>query len=627
MIVVSSCKVIVTCFLLLLLCISSYGQSDSSNLDKTTALLRKMDSTHRADSIRRVVLMKEIEELRGSNEGKRREALLKKLDEQREQDSVRKAKQLELLDKLKSNTSGYPVSPFIDTLFLVHTRVGSFSPADRAKSISGRIKKLYDDYEFRTDSLKISVGEASTEIVYRDQVIMSVNELEALWFNKKPHELASDYQLKIQQAIDHERKENSVINILIRVAAVLLIVLGSYVLILLINKAFKRVRRKIVDLKDKHLTGIRIKNYQLMDSDRQLRLVLFFANVIRFLIIAIALYVALPLIFSVFPWTRGIADTLIGWILSPLKNVMYGLIDYLPNLFTIIVITFVTRYVSKLLQFIAREIETGALTIPGFYPDWAHPTLNIVKFLLYAFSFTIIFPYLPGSDSPVFRGVSVFLGILFSLGSSSAISNAVAGLVITYMRPFKVGDRIKIGDISGDVIEKTLLVTRIRTIKNEDITIPNASILSGHTINYTTSAKELGLILHTTVTIGYDVPWKQVHELLIKAALDTAGLEKSENQKPFILQTSLDDFYVSYQLNVYTAQSNRMAWLYSELHQHIQDRFNEAGVEIMSPHYRAARDGNMTTIPTTYLKESYTAPAFRVQVERNTKTDKVGDEG
>jgi small-conductance mechanosensitive channel len=165
-------------------------------------------------------------------------------------------------------------------------------------------------------------------------------------------------------------------------------------------------------------------------------------------------------------------------------------------------------------------------------------------------------------------------------------------------------------------MEKALLVTRIRTIKNEDITLPNSAILSGHTINYTTTAKELGLILHTGVTIGYDVPWKQVHELLIQAALATDGIMKDEKHKPFVLQTSLDDFYVAYQINAYTDQSHRMAAIYSGLHQNIQDKFNEAGVEILSPHYRAARDGNMTTSPANYLPKDYKAPSFNITTHK-----------
>jgi len=341
--------------------------------------------------------------------------------------------------------------------------------------------------------------------------------------------------------------------------------------------------------------------------------VLFLANVLRLLMIALALYITLPLLFSVFPWTRGIAETLLGWIIKPLKAVLSGILDYLPNIFTILVIVAITHYVIRFIRFLTSEVESGALVIPGFYADWARPTFNLIKILLYAFSFIVIFPYLPGSDSKIFQGVSVFLGILFSLGSSSAISNAVAGFVITYMRPFKVGDRIKIGEITGDVIEKSVLVTRVRTIKNEEITIPNATILTSHTVNYTASARELGLILHTSVTIGYDVPWKQVHQLLIDAALATKDILNDE-RKPFVLQTSLDDFYVAYQLNAYTADSHRIAAIYSELHQNIQDKFNEAGVEILSPHYRAGRDGNPVAMPPDYLPPDYQPPAFRVNV-------------
>jgi small-conductance mechanosensitive channel len=229
--------------------------------------------------------------------------------------------------------------------------------------------------------------------------------------------------------------------------------------------------------------------------------------------------------------------------------------------------------------------------------------------------FVVIFPYLPGADSAIFKGVSVFLGILFSLGSSTAIANMVAGFVITYMRAFKIGDRIKIGDVVGDVVEKTMLVTRIRTNKNEDITVPNSTVLSNHTINFSSSTREEGLIIHTTVTIGYDVPWRTMHETLIEAALRTEAIEKTP--KPFVLQLSLDDFFVSYQVNAYTKESNRHTHVTSWLHQSILDACNEKGIEIMSPHYRNMRDGNKTTIPEDYLPKEYVAPTFKVTNENN----------
>ncbi|MGL4384266.1 MAG: mechanosensitive ion channel family protein, partial [Flavobacterium sp.] len=254
--------------------------------------------------------------------------------------------------------------------------------------------------------------------------------------------------------------------------------------------------------------------------------------------------------------------------------------------------------------------------IDGFYSDWAKPTFNIVKVLLYAFMLVIIFPYLPGSESPIFKGVTVFVGVLFSIGSSNAIANMVAGLVITYMRPFKIGDFIKIGEVNGEVIEKTALVVRVRTPKMEDITIPNATVLSSSSINFSanTRTNTNGLVIHSTVTIGYDVPWREVHKALIEAANRTDLIEKEP--KPFVLQTSLDDFYVSYEINAFTKEATKQPRIYSNLHQNIQDCFNEAGIEIMSPHYKALRDGNRTTIPESYLSRDYQPSVFQVKSKK-----------
>ena len=203
------------------------------------------------------------------------------------------------------------------------------------------------------------------------------------------------------------------------------------------------------------------------------------------------------------------------------------------------------------------KLKEAALKIPGFYVDWANPTFQIIRVLMLAFALIIIFPYLPGSDSQIFKGVSVFLGVLFTFGSAGALSNVVSGLVLTYMRAYKIGDRVKIGEVTGDVVEKSLLVTRIKTIKNEIVSIPNSTVMSSHTTNFSAEAAEHGLIIHTTVTIGYDNPWRQIHDLLIKAALATELIEK--DPAPFVFQTSLDDFYVSYQINAYTHDANYTA--------------------------------------------------------------------
>jgi small-conductance mechanosensitive channel len=253
----------------------------------------------------------------------------------------------------------------------------------------------------------------------------------------------------------------------------------------------------------------------------------------------------------------------------------------------------------------------------------AMPTYKIARLLIIAFTLVVAFPYLPGSKSPAFQGISIYFGILLSLGLSSAIANVVAGTVLTYTRAFLLGDRVKIGDTVRDIVENTLLVTLIRTIKNVDIAIPNGMVLSSHIVNFSSAAKQVGLILHTSVTIGYDSPWRKVHELLISAAESTASI--LPEPKSFVLQTTLDEFYVSYEINAYTDQPNRTAQIYWELHHHIQDKFYEAGVEIMSPHYFGVRDGNHVAFPTEHVPQNYVAPAFRILPIENEVTRATGE--
>jgi len=215
--------------------------------------------------------------------------------------------------------------------------------------------------------------------------------------------------------------------------------------------------------------------------------------------------------------------------------------------------------------------------------------------LCYSFMLVMIWPLLPNSNSEVFQGVSVFIGIIVSLGSSSIIGNVMAGMVMTYMRPFHVGDFIKYGDTQGFVIEKTVLVTRIRTRKNEVITIPNSNLMSSQTSNFTSAAQNYGVIVHTEVTIGYDMKWERIRDLLIEAAKATPHLSKKP--EPFVLIKALDDYYVAYEINAYTNKPEMLPIIYSTLHHHILDKFHEDGVEIMSPHIYAHRQDLELQIP------------------------------
>ena len=481
------------------------------------------------------------------------------------------------------------VLPPADTLFRVYGRVGSFGPEERAGAIARRLEGLLKAPSFAPDSLAVVDDEQDSEILYADQLLLSVGAAEAQALGQPRPAVARKYLAILRTRLAAARQASSLPVLLKRGGLAVLTLLMLVGLIYGLNRFFRGINQRILRWRGSPLRPLRINNYELLTQERQLAALRTGLKLLRLALVALTLYLALPLLFSLFPWTEGFSRQLLGYVLGPVQRVVLSVVHYVPNLLTILVIYFFTTYAVRFLRFLAGEAAAGKLVLEGFYPDWALPTFNLLRFALYVFMFIIIFPYLPGSDSPVFQGVSVLLGFVISFGSTSAIGNVIAGIVITYMRPYKVGDRVKIGDVTGDVIEKTLLVTRLRTIKNEDVTIPNSNILSGHTINYTAAAAHEGLILHSTVTIGYDVPWPQVHALLLAAARATEGVE--EAPAPFVLQTSLDDFYVSYQVNAYTRLPHRQAGLYSQLHQHIQEEFARAGVEIMSPHYRATRTG------------------------------------
>ena len=315
-----------------------------------------------------------------------------------------------------------------------------------------------------------------------------------------------------------------------------------------------------------------------------------------FALMLIVVIAAALLIFGQFPATRGYTESVLLWIWEPLRHILIGALNYLPNLFYILVIVAVTRVVLRVLSFIITQAERGVISLaPWIHRDVAGPTGTLVKAIIVVLALFFIAPLIPGTGSRAAQAITLILGLTVSFGATSTVGNVIAGIVLTYMRPFRLGERVNVGNITGDVVEKTFLYTKIRTIKNEEVIVPSLQAIGGAITNYSALAPRQGLILHTTVTIGYDAPWRKVHELLLGAAAKTKDTLK--DPAPFVWQTALNDFFVSYQLNVYTNRADRMMGIYAELHQNIQDAFNEGGVEILSPHYYQLRDGNATSIP------------------------------
>ncbi len=598
-------------------------KSDSVNtaiLQNFNKKLNEIDQLRIADSIAKDKLVTEINSLQTTDNLKKAE-LQQQLLELRNKEALRFADKKKQIDSLRSTAIAYPVLGFFnDTLFNIFSKSGSFSASDRAAAIISRINNLKNIWRFSTDSIQLVSSDVSTDLIYKDVIIISISDNDALWENTTREQLAENYRKRIGVEVVKYKKETSFSTLSKEIALALLVIVVFIFILKYLGKFFRWTANKIVDQKGVSIKGFKIRNYTLVDAENEVSVFLNLNRLIKWLFIILTIYLALPILFGIFPWTKNFADVLFGYILSPLRKIASAFWNFLPNLITIIVILFVFRYVFKLLKYLKNEIKSGVLTIPGFFSDWADPTYQIVRVLIFAFMVIVIYPYLPGSDSPVFKGVSVFLGFLFTFGSAGSLSNVISGLILTYMRLFKIGDRVKIGDQMGDVIEKSLLVTRIRTIKNEIISIPNSTVMSSHTINYSSDAPDRGLIINTTVTIGYDVPWKDMYAALIEAALRTKYV--LPDPKPFVLQTGLQDFYVAYQINAYIRESNMQADIYSHLHENIQDVCNEKGIEIMSPHYFAARDGNTTTVPESYLPTDYQAPPFTI----NTKNDQPSNE-
>jgi small-conductance mechanosensitive channel len=445
------------------------------------------------------------------------------------------------------------------------------------------------------DSVYVFESDYTTDIMAGTNVIMSVTDNDAIWQNTTRQELGAQYCVIIKNKINELHDEYGMQQKLkgLLYAAVILLVL--FILIRITNWCYRRWRLRIVRFVMKRVRPLTLKYYEVLNTRRIGIVFLTIFNVLRYIIIFLLLFFCIPILFSIFPETESLAFRIIGYVWNPFVGIVKAVVGFLPKFFQIVVIIICFRYLVKGIRYLMNEIGAGRLKITGFYADWAEPTYFILRVLCYSFMIVMIWPLLPSSNSEVFQGVSVFIGIIISLGSSSIIGNVMAGMVMTYMRPFHVGDFIKYGDTEGFVIEKTMLVTRIRTRKNNVITIPNSSLMTSQTTNYTFSAQNFGLVVHTKVTIGYDVRWQEIRQLLLDAAHATKGLR--QHPEPFVLVTALDDYYVEYEVNAYTNQYDKLPMIYSELHHNILDSFHSHGVEIMSPHIYAHRTDLELQIP------------------------------
>ena len=509
-----------------------------------------------------------------------------------------------------------------NSVVTVYQPVAGLTPQERADRIAERIIKAARDPNVLPESITLESLDGWTEIAANGKTLMAVTPFDAKAAGTSRKQLAIANAGNIRQCILNYRRDHdwhSVVRDILYTLAVTLLLLPVAWVVRLLRKWIGGRLEKWVAIRtqrEEKKTALHVSFTYFLS------VLLSIGAVLRWLFLIALFQIYISIVLSFFPQTRHISRAIIQWVLIALSGLGNSVIAYIPNLFIIAVVGIIASQVIRLISVIFAEIGNGNLKLGSFYPEWAEPTARLIRMLVLVLVIIIIFPYLPGSKSPAFQGISIFVGVLLSLGSSSAVANAIAGIILTYMRSYVVGDWVRIGDSLGAVVEKNMLVTRILTQKQEILTIPNAAVMNGSVMNYTREAKNQGVIFHTTVTIGYDAPWRTVHELLIAAALATERV--LHVPKPFVLQTALNDFYVAYELNAYTNVPTEMQFIYSHLHQNIQDRFNDAGVEICSPHFSALRDGNAITIPEPYRPPGYQAPSFRVDGVQNEEGQAAG---
>ena len=463
--------------------------------------------------------------------------------------------------------------------------ISAYPAKRRASEIAERIHELAKDPKFDSRTLRLEDAGAYHQILQADggKTIVRVLEADAQFEGVSRTVLAETIRKSIIESIDDYRHDHQPDV----VAKNALYAFGSVAVMLallfVVLWGFRRLNGFLEPRVKRHMQKLEERSQRIIRGDLLWGLLHGTLQMLRALVVLILIYVFVNFSLSLFPQTRYAAYRLFEFVFAPLGNMAEAVIAFIPDLVFLVVLFLITRYVMKLARGVFSAINTGRLKFKGFESEWAWPTYRLVRILIIIFALVIAYPFIPGSETAAFKGVSVLIGVLFSLGSTSVISNVIAGYTMTYRRAFRIGDRVKIGDTMGDVTEMRVLVTHLRTPKNEEVVIPNSTILNGEVTNYSTMASDQGLILHTTVGIGYEVPWRQVEAMLLQAAERTEGLLKEP--RPFIRQKSLADFAVNYELNAYCGDASQMMELYTGMHRNIQDVFNENGIQIMTPAY------------------------------------------
>jgi small-conductance mechanosensitive channel len=488
------------------------------------------------------------------------------------------------------------------TLFRVRG-VSSLSAEARAQRIRNNFVSVAEDPAIPLDGLRTVESDGMTLIQAGGVTIAGVLDADASLEQVRRNELATAHLVQIRQAIDAYRTARSPSAWRAAAGGALLATAALAAAMVALFWFWGWIDRVLKRRLDARVRAVESKSFELMRADQIWDAVRKALLTVRLVLILGILLIYVGYVLAQFPGTRGMARNLAAFAADPLRVMGNGIITNLPGLVFLTVLFVVVRVALRLIRVFFDLLRHDRAHIEGFDSDWAEPTYKIVRVVVVAFALIVAFPYIPGSDTEAFRAVGLFAGVLFSLGSSSALSNIIAGYMLTYRRALKVGDRVQIGSALGDVVQTRMQVTHLRSYKNEEIILPNSQILSTEVVNFSSLSRAQGLILHTEVGIGYETPWRQVEAMLLAAAARTEGLKKEPG--PFVLVKRLGDFAITYEINAYTSEIQAMNRLYTALHQHILDIFNEHGVQIMTPAY----EGDPEVPKVVALENFYVAPA------------------
>jgi small-conductance mechanosensitive channel len=499
-----------------------------------------------------------------------------------------------------------PVAVKIDgnTVIEVAWGVGSISPQVRASAITDRLVRLGRETS-ETINLTTNQNDLSTDVMSGDLILASVFDGDAKATGTSREELARVWQSAFTHALTQYRADHSRGRIAERVALTSLVLVVTLVLLWLLVP----LTRWIVDLTSRKIFGgfaqSKRKSWSLIDTRQLDGLLRLGFRTLRWAVSLFVIYISFQILFSIYPQTKPLGERMLGGVTGPARQFGRAVWDSAPSLIFILIIAVACRYIVRLVSFAFARIGEGQVRMEGFKPQWAAVTARLVNLAIILLAVLIAYPYIPGSQSAAFKGLSLFLGVLFSLGSTGVVANILNGILLTYMDSFQVGDFIQIGDTQGYVEATSLFVTRLRTRQQRVVTIPNSHVLSGQITNYSSAAAS-SLTLSTTAGIGYDTPWRQVEAMLLSAAVKTRTVR--EHPAPFVLEMSLNSFDITYELTVFITGETPVNVVRAELNRNILDEFNQYGVQIMTPAYVADPPKPAVVAPENWFAAPAKAP-------------------